>query len=76
MSFPNAGCCSVTLNQQRQSACQQYQQSCNPSSEQPSKPVVPVSKNCTVVENGRVVVKPRLIEPPVEASADSDQPET
>jgi hypothetical protein len=70
MSSPNAGCCSVTLAQQRQSAHHQYQQqSCQLSLDQPRKPVS-LSTNLTVIENGRVVVKPRGVEP----SEDANQP--
>ncbi|MDF5730590.1 MAG: hypothetical protein PUP92_21850 [Rhizonema sp. PD38] len=54
MSFVNAACCAVSLQQQQEQNIRHHQQfahtsvDCGKSS----------SKNCTVVENGRVVVKP------------------
>ena len=54
MSSPTASCCAVVLNQQQQNL-HHYHQCAEGVAEKPDKPVV---RNCTVVENGRVVVKP------------------
>ena len=56
MSLPNAACCAAALNQQQQMniyRCNQLREQPSLDSERTEKP-----KNCTVVENGRVVVKP------------------
>lgn len=60
MSIPTAACCTVTLRQQQEQAIHhqdQCQDAVNPCKE--------VRKSCTVVENGRVVVKP--VEPSVQS---------
>ncbi|MBN3898780.1 MAG: hypothetical protein HWQ41_26975 [Nostoc sp. NOS(2021)] len=56
MSFSSGACCVVVLNQQQeqnQNIC--YQNQCQDVPVNHSKSMV---KSCTVVENGRVVVKP------------------
>ncbi|WP_375511719.1 hypothetical protein [uncultured Nostoc sp.] len=53
MSFSACPCCVVVLNQQQQNISHQNQ--CQDVPVNPSKSMV---KSCTVVENGRVVVKP------------------
>ncbi|MBN3871151.1 MAG: hypothetical protein V7L00_19200 [Nostoc sp.] len=61
MSFASSACCVVVLNQQQeqnQNIC--YQNQCQDVPVKQSKSMV---KTCTVVENGRVVVKP--LQPPV-----------
>lgn len=66
MSFSGVSCCVVSLNRQRQAVsqhCQQYDQQYEAQCHQPkaSQPAnasdKPASQKCTVVENGRVVVK-------------------
>lgn len=56
MLVPNTACCATALNQQQQTNIYH----CNRLSEQPSVSAERTEKpkNCTVVENGRVVVKP------------------
>jgi len=61
MSLPTSACCVVFLNQQQQNA-EEYNQSLNNDQqslddEEVNQPKTK-SKNCTVVENGLVVVKP------------------
>jgi hypothetical protein len=56
MSLPNAACCASALNKQQQIniyRCNQLSEQASVSAERTEK-----SKYCTVVENGRVVVKP------------------
>jgi hypothetical protein len=59
MSFTTSACCAVTLNQQQEQNIQHHKTQCADSSVNHSKST---SKNCTVVENGRVVVKPAQIQ--------------
>ncbi|OUL19916.1 MULTISPECIES: hypothetical protein [unclassified Nostoc] len=54
MSPTPCSCCVVTLNQQQEQNIS-HQKQCQDVPDNHSKSVV---KNCTVVENGRVVVKP------------------
>jgi hypothetical protein len=54
MSSTPCPCCAVILNQQQEQNISHHKQ-CQDVPENHSKSVV---KNCTVVENGRVVVKP------------------
>jgi hypothetical protein len=54
MTCPTTACCVVTLNQQQQQTIQHCNQSADNTSVKHDKPKL---KNCTVVENGRVVVK-------------------
>ena len=56
MSLPNSACCAAALNEQQQTNiyhCNQLTEQTSVSAERTEKP-----KYCTVVENGRVVVKP------------------
>lgn len=57
MSIPTAACCAVTLQQKQEPAIHHQEQCCKGA----VNPCKAVSKFRTVVENGRVVVKP--IEP-------------
>ncbi|MEH2058532.1 MAG: hypothetical protein V7K97_20740 [Nostoc sp.] len=64
MSFASSTCCVVVLNQQQeQNLCHQKQ--CQDVPVNGSKSIV---KSCTVVENGRVVVKP--LEPPINKTSE------
>ncbi|MEH2161482.1 MAG: hypothetical protein V7K38_10625 [Nostoc sp.] len=54
MSFSSCACCAVVLNQQQEQNIS-YQNQCQDVPVNHSKSMV---KNYTVVENGRVVVKP------------------
>ncbi|MEH2061295.1 MAG: hypothetical protein V7K50_03330 [Nostoc sp.] len=64
MSFASSTCCVVVLNQQKeQNLC--YQKQCQDVPVNDSKSIV---KSCTVVENGRVVVKP--LEPPINKTSE------
>lgn len=54
MTFPNCSCSVVILNQQQEQNISQQKQ-CQDTPVNHSQSAV---KNCTVVENGRVVVKP------------------
>jgi hypothetical protein len=54
MSIPSCACCVVVLNQQRQQQICEHNECDDTSVDRYKKP----TKNCTVVENGRVVVKP------------------
>ncbi|WGV27117.1 hypothetical protein [Halotia branconii] len=54
MSFNACGCCVAVLNQQQKQNIS-YQNQCQAVSVANSKNLV---KSCTVVENGRVVIKP------------------
>ncbi|MEH2267091.1 MAG: hypothetical protein V7K68_01445 [Nostoc sp.] len=56
MSFASCACCVVVLNQQQEQNISQKNQ-CQDVPVNHSKSTV---KSCTVVENGRVVVKPLL----------------
>lgn len=53
----NSSCCVVVLSQQQQAL-----QHCNRVKNAPEGCSVIASKTCTIVENGRVVVKPILKE--------------
>ncbi|HEY9603639.1 MAG TPA: hypothetical protein V6C85_18630 [Allocoleopsis sp.] len=56
MSLPNTACCAAALNKQQQTNiyhCNQLTEQTSGNAERTEKP-----KSCTVVENGRVVVKP------------------
>ncbi len=55
MSAPTGACCSVTLNQQQEETVQHHAEQCGKAAIAPCKNSL---KNCTVVEHGRVVVKP------------------
>ncbi|MBD2246500.1 hypothetical protein [Nostoc sp. FACHB-888] len=59
MSFSSCPCCVVVLNQQQQQNVS-YQ---NQSQDVPVNYSKSMVKSCTVVENGRVVVKP--LQPPL-----------
>ncbi|MDZ8227396.1 MULTISPECIES: hypothetical protein [unclassified Nostoc] len=54
MSFSSCPCCVVVLNQQQEQNIS-HQNQCQDVPVNPSKSM---GKSCTVVENGRVVVKP------------------
>lgn len=54
MAAPTASSCIVVLNQQREQAIQHHDQ-CDKASIAPFKAL---THSCTIVENGRVVVKP------------------
>ncbi len=54
MSVTASTCCVVVINQQQQQNIY-HQKQC---ADTPVNPGKSTSKNCTVVENGRVVVKP------------------
>ncbi|MFH7028497.1 MAG: hypothetical protein ACHBN1_24675 [Heteroscytonema crispum UTEX LB 1556] len=54
MSLPSCACCVVVLNQQRQQQIYEHNECDDAPVHHNKKP----AKNCTVVENGRVVVKP------------------
>ncbi|HEY9726933.1 MAG TPA: hypothetical protein V6D50_10845 [Chroococcales cyanobacterium] len=56
MSLPNTACCAAALNAQQQTniyRCNQLAEQTSVNAEHTEKP-----QYCTVVENGRVVVKP------------------
>ncbi|MDM9585595.1 MAG: hypothetical protein RM022_027505 [Nostoc sp. EfeVER01] len=59
MSFASCACCVVVLNQQQEQNIS-HQNQCQDVPVNHSKSTV---KNCTVIENGRVVVKP--LQPPL-----------
>jgi len=63
MSCPNSACCVVVLNQQQQENIEHHNESLNGDSVNQGKTK---SKNCTVIENGLVVVKP--LQAPIKAS--------
>ncbi|MHC5615389.1 MAG: hypothetical protein ACYTXA_31590 [Nostoc sp.] len=66
MSIASSACCVVVLNQQQeqnQNIC--YQNQCQDVAVNYSKSMV---KSCTVVENGRVVVKP--LQPPLNQTSE------
>lgn len=54
MSSPNAAPCVVVLNQQREQDISKV----NRSDDAPATPCKNKTENCTVVEDGKVVVKP------------------
>lgn len=54
MSAPAASSCIVVLNQQREQTIQHHEQ-CGKATIAPCKTLL---SNCTIVENGRVIVKP------------------
>ncbi|MEH2423767.1 MAG: hypothetical protein V7K48_23525 [Nostoc sp.] len=64
MSFPSCACCVVVLNQQQEQNIS-HQNQCQDVPVNHSKSMV---KNCTVVENGRVVVKPS--QPPLNQTSE------
>ena len=55
MSAPTASSCIVVLKQQQEQAIQHHHEPCAKAAIVPCKTVSP---NCTIVENGQVVVKP------------------
>ncbi|MBG1265820.1 hypothetical protein F8S12_38205 [Nostoc sp. WHI] len=59
MSFPSCPSCVVVLNQQQEQNMSHQNQCQDVPVNHDKSPV----KNCTVVENGRVVVKP--LQPPI-----------
>ncbi len=64
MSAPVASSCTVVLNQHREQVIQHHEQG-------DKAAIVPckvLSRSCTIVENGRVVVKP--IQPSVDESTE------
>ncbi|AFZ26229.1 hypothetical protein Cylst_4124 [Cylindrospermum stagnale PCC 7417] len=65
MSFPNCPSCVVVLNQQQEQNIS-HQHQCQDAQVNYSKSTV---KKCTVVENGRVVVKPLQL--PLDETADA-----
>ncbi|MEH2249276.1 hypothetical protein [Nostoc sp.] len=64
MSFPSCACCVVVLNQQQEQNIS-HQNQCQDVPVNHSKSMV---ENCTVVENGRVVVKPS--QPPLNQTSE------
>ncbi|MEH1828945.1 hypothetical protein FD723_21765 [Nostoc sp. C052] len=64
MSFASCACCVVVLNQQQEQNIS-HQNQCQDVPVNHSKSVV---KTCTVVENGRVIVKP--LEPQLNQTSD------
>ncbi|MBW4576181.1 MAG: hypothetical protein KME08_12970 [Aphanothece sp. CMT-3BRIN-NPC111] len=60
MSFPASACCFVVLNQQQQQHTYHHKQCADDASVNQGKTT---QKSCTVVENGRVVVKPLQTSP-------------
>ncbi|WP_341525913.1 hypothetical protein WKK05_25530 [Nostoc sp. UHCC 0302] len=68
MSFASCACCAVVLNQQQEQNIS-HQNQCQDISVNHSKSA---AKSCTVVKNGRVVVKP--LEPEV-SNETSNTPE-
>ena len=66
MSLTTSACCAVTLNQQQEQNIQYHKTQCTektPCAHDPGNHGKSTSKNCTVVENGRVVVKPAQTQP-------------
>lgn len=64
MPFASCSCCVVVLNQQREQNISRQ----NQSEDVPVNNSKNSAKSCTVVENGRVVVKP--VQPPVDETAE------
>ncbi|MDZ7967246.1 MAG: hypothetical protein RM368_20105 [Nostoc sp. DedSLP03] len=64
MSFASCACCVVVLNQQQEQNIS-HQNQCQDVPVKPSKSMV---KSCTVIENGRVVVKP--LQPPLNQASE------
>ncbi|MDZ8187662.1 MAG: hypothetical protein RMX96_22780 [Nostoc sp. ChiSLP02] len=64
MSFPSCSSCVVILNQQQEQNIS-HQKQCQ---DVPVKHSTNTAENCTVVENGRVVVKPS--QPPVNETSE------
>jgi hypothetical protein len=63
MTSPNAAGCAAHLNQLQQNECYYYSNDCVKEGDdhlpcQPPSDTQPIGKPCTVVEHGRVVVKP------------------
>ncbi|NJM73403.1 MAG: hypothetical protein HC862_26580 [Scytonema sp. RU_4_4] len=60
MSLTTSACCAVTLSQQQEQNNQYHKTQCDEMQcvDTPVDNCKSTSKNCTVVENGRVVVKP------------------
>ncbi|WP_017316247.1 hypothetical protein [Mastigocladopsis repens] len=65
MSFTTSACCAVTLNQQQEQNIYYHKKHCAEMQcpDAPANNGKSRSKNCTVVENGRVVVKPAQTQP-------------
>ena len=55
MSAPTASACIVVLKQQQEQVLQHHNEQCERAAAAPCRTV---SHNCTIVENGQVVVKP------------------
>jgi hypothetical protein len=71
MSAPTASSCIVVLNQQREQAIQHHNEQCDKASIAPCRAL---SSSCTIVENGKVVVRPiqvKAIQLPANASPES-----
>ncbi len=68
MSFASCACCVAVLNQQREQNIQ-HKKECQGVSDNQCKKS---AKSCTVVENGRVVVKP--LQPAINAESEGNQP--
>ncbi|MHC5767565.1 MAG: hypothetical protein ACYTXI_18445 [Nostoc sp.] len=64
MSFASSACCVVVLNQQQEQNIS-HQNQCQDVPVNHSKSTV---KSCTVIENGRVVVKP--LQPPLNQTSE------
>jgi hypothetical protein len=61
MTFANAACCAEVLQQQVVESIEHYI-----ASDPPARPCPhAITQNCTVVENGRVVVRPQKPPSPV-----------
>ncbi|WP_414581935.1 hypothetical protein [Scytonema sp. PCC 10023] len=61
MLSTTSACCAVTLNQQQEQNIQYHKTQCTDKTRCANEPAnngKSTSKKCTVVENGRVVVKP------------------
>ncbi len=63
MTSPNAAGCAAHLNQLQHNECYYYSNDCSKDGDDPSpsaknSETKSIAKTCTVVENGRVVVKP------------------
>ncbi|PSB28257.1 hypothetical protein [Stenomitos frigidus] len=60
MSAPAASPCTVILNQRREQAIQHHHEQCDQAA---IAPCTTLSRYCTVVENGQVVVKLMSVQP-------------
>lgn len=65
MSCTTSACCAVTLNQQKEQNIQHHK---TQSTDVPVNNGKSTSKKCTIVEDGRVVVKPAQLQPEYEDS--------